>query len=230
MLSVYADCIVTVNTKITVIYRVIQCSLVRRYQYFRRTFLSWRCGHRNVTMFSPYYTVTHPRRNKSSGKIIVLYILIYTVACRPVTEKLTTKQHPLLGNRLLISKYTQLVLSNAFENKHILTDTIGVLQWTVFSTRSVPRCYTEDNWSKIRERVVVKSVKRRLSRCSWRIPTVRSRYQGTTDENTAGWEDLVCAAVICKLCELTMTLWLSVVTSRVVKWSINPIFNPKPRL
>jgi hypothetical protein len=37
----------------------------------------------------------------------------------------TTKQHPLLGNRFLISKYTQPILSNAFTNKRIPTETIG---------------------------------------------------------------------------------------------------------
>jgi hypothetical protein len=67
------------------------------------------------------------------------------VACRPVT----TKQHPLLSNRFLISGYTQPLLSNAFENKHLPTEIIGVQKWTVFSKRSVPRCYKEDNWSNL---------------------------------------------------------------------------------
>jgi hypothetical protein len=44
------------------------------------------------------------------------------------TSKQTTKQHPLLGNRLLISKYTQPLRSNAFANKHVPTETIGIQQ------------------------------------------------------------------------------------------------------
>jgi hypothetical protein len=40
-------------------------------------------------------------------------------------------------------------------------------------------------------------------------------------------EDLVCALVICKVWKLPMALELSVTTSRVLKWSINPISNPK---
>jgi hypothetical protein len=39
----------------------------------------------------------------------------------------TAEQHPLL-DRFLISKYTQPLLSNAFANKHIPTETIGVQQ------------------------------------------------------------------------------------------------------
>jgi hypothetical protein len=42
------------------------------------------------------------------------------------------------------------------------------------------------------------SVKRRLGECSRRIPTVRSRHQETTGEDTAGLKDLVCAVVISK--------------------------------
>jgi hypothetical protein len=41
--------------------------------------------------------------------------------------------------------------------------------------------------------------------------------------------DLVCALVNCKLWKLATAPQLSVVTSRVLKWSINPISNPKPR-
>jgi hypothetical protein len=42
-----------------------------------------------------------------------------------MTSNQTRKQHPLLGNRFLISKYTQLLPSNAFTNKHIPMETIG---------------------------------------------------------------------------------------------------------
>jgi hypothetical protein len=44
----------------------------------------------------------------------------------------TMKQHPLLGNRFLISKFTQPLLSNAFTKKHVPTATIGVQKLSVF--------------------------------------------------------------------------------------------------
>jgi hypothetical protein len=69
-----------------------------------------------------------------------------------------TKQHPLLGSRFLISKYMQPLLRNAFANKRV--------QREIYI-------------------YVGESVKRRFCRCSLRIPTVRSRYQGTTGEGTA---------------------------------------------
>jgi hypothetical protein len=56
----------------------------------------------------------------------------------------TSKQHSSLGNRFLISKYTQPILSNAFANKHVPTET-KYNRGTVFSTRSVPRCYNQDS-------------------------------------------------------------------------------------
>jgi hypothetical protein len=40
--------------------------------------------------------------------------------------------------------------------------------------------------------------------------------------------DFVSALVICKVWRLAMELQLSVVTSCVLNWSINPISNPKP--
>jgi hypothetical protein len=69
--------------------------------------------------------------------------LANTVACRPVAAKQTTKQHPLLGNTFLISRYTQPLLSNAFANRHVPTEKIGVQEWTVFSTLSVTSVITE---------------------------------------------------------------------------------------
>jgi hypothetical protein len=67
------------------------------------------------------------------------------------TSKQTAKQHPLLGKKFLISKYMQPLMSNAFTNKHIPTETIGVQQQTMFSTRSVPRCYNRDRFGSSRE-------------------------------------------------------------------------------
>jgi hypothetical protein len=65
-----------------------------------------------------------------------------------MTLEQTMKQHPPLGNRFLISKNMQLLLSNAFTNKHVHKEMIEVQQWTVFSALSMPVCYKEDNWSK----------------------------------------------------------------------------------
>jgi hypothetical protein len=59
---------------------------------------------------------------------------------------------------------------------------------------------------------------------------VRSRNQATTSEDTAGWKDLACALEICEVWKLTLVLWLSVITSCVLKWSINPMSHLKPRL
>jgi hypothetical protein len=53
-----------------------------------------------------------------------------------------------------------------------------------------------------------------------------NRYQATTGEDTADWEDLVRAVVNCRVCEIAITLQLLVVTFR--KSSINPITNSNP--
>jgi hypothetical protein len=64
-----------------------------------------------------------------------------------------------------------------------------------------------------------------------RKPSIRgtsaigSRYW-TTGEDTADWEELVCAVVNCRVCELVISLWLLVVT--FCGSSINPIINPNP--
>jgi hypothetical protein len=42
-----------------------------------------------------------------------------------MTSEQTVEQHSLLGNRFLISKYTQPLLGNACANKHVLMETIG---------------------------------------------------------------------------------------------------------
>jgi hypothetical protein len=60
--------------------------------------------------------------------------------CWVVTSKQTTKQHLLLGNRFLISKYTRTLLGGAFADRHVPMKMIGGNNgWTVFSTWSVPR-------------------------------------------------------------------------------------------
>jgi hypothetical protein len=55
---------------------------------------------------------------------------------------------------------------------------------------------------------------------------VRIRYEATTGEDTADWEKLSCAVVICKLYISVRLLELLVVTS--CKISINPVTNPNP--
>jgi hypothetical protein len=45
-----------------------------------------------------------------------------------MTLKQTLKQHPLLVNRFLTSKYMQPLLSNAFANKCVPMEAIGVQQ------------------------------------------------------------------------------------------------------
>jgi hypothetical protein len=55
---------------------------------------------------------------------------------------------------------------------------------------------------------------------------IGSRYQTMTGEHTADWEDLVRAAVYCRVCELAIALSLLVVT--ICKCSVNPITNPNP--
>jgi hypothetical protein len=56
------------------------------------------------------------------------------------------EKHLLLGNGFLISKYTQLLLSYTFTNKHVPMATnphatIAELLETAFSTQSMPRGY-----------------------------------------------------------------------------------------
>jgi hypothetical protein len=54
-----------------------------------------------------------------------------------------------------------------------------------------------------------------------------SRYQATTGEDTAEQtEELVCAVVNYRVCELAIALQFFVVT--IWKYSINPITNPNP--
>jgi hypothetical protein len=52
------------------------------------------------------------------------------------------------------------------------------------------------------------------------------RHQATTGEDTEDWEDLVCAVVKCRVCELMIVLLLLVVT--ICKYSVNPITYPNP--
>jgi hypothetical protein len=51
---------------------------------------------------------------------------------------------------------------------------------------------------------------------------VESRYQTTTGEDTADWEDLVCAVVKCSVFEVTIALDFIVVT---ICKSVNPVTN-----
>jgi hypothetical protein len=60
----------------------------------------------------------------------------------------------------------------------------------------------------------------------WETPAAGSRYQATTGEDTADWEDLVCAVLNCRMCEWAIALLLLAVP--ICKSSINPITNPNP--
>jgi hypothetical protein len=53
-------------------------------------------------------------------------------------------------------------------------------------------------------------------------------HQTKTGEDTADWEDLACAVVNCKVCELVTALQSLVLISCVHKCWINPITNPNP--
>jgi hypothetical protein len=55
---------------------------------------------------------------------------------------------------------------------------------------------------------------------------VGSRYQPTTGDDTANWEDLMHAVVNCKECEIANALKSLIVTS--FKSSVIPITNPIP--
>jgi hypothetical protein len=56
---------------------------------------------------------------------------------------------------------------------------------------------------------------------SWGMYGVESRYQATTGEDTADWEDLVRAVMNCRVCELAIALYLLVVT--ICKCSISAV-------
>jgi hypothetical protein len=102
--------------------------------------------------------------------------------------------------------------------------------WSVFQFLTVGRDITITltlTFTLVSREFLKKSVKRRLGRCSWRIPTLRSPYQVTAVENTADWKDLECSVVTCKLYKLAEAPNLSVVANRVLKWSINTISGPK---
>jgi hypothetical protein len=67
-----------------------------------------------------WFVACHHGVKKKSETCFLAYYSVWT--CYWVmTSKQTTKQNLLLGNRSLISKYTQLSLSNAFANKHFST-------------------------------------------------------------------------------------------------------------
>jgi hypothetical protein len=87
----------------------------------------------------------------------------------------------------------------------------------------VPRCYKQGTSSELsqllgRQSTVRESVKRRFGRCSW---SVRRRYRERSNEDTVSWKILACAVVFCKVLSSAMMLSLSIVTSLVLKWSIN---------
>jgi hypothetical protein len=71
-----------------------------------------------------------------------------------------------------------------------ITFLLQLIQMTIeelFSMWSVSRCYKQG--TRLKLSLLREAVKRGLQRGSWRIPTVRSRYEGTAGENT-GWKML----------------------------------------
>jgi hypothetical protein len=66
--------------------------------------------------------------------------------------------------------------------------TDGLQQWKPgVSTWSVPRCYKQRTKS-VQLSSAREAVKRGLERVKLKNPTVRSSYQETTSEDTAGWK------------------------------------------
>jgi hypothetical protein len=108
---------------------------------------------------------------------------------KAMAGKRTMERRPLLGSRFLISKNWRPLLWNGSVNtfpRQLLRE------WTVLYARAVPRSYKEDSGgnqvSTVREYSSVGrelAIQRWLERGSWRISTVRSRYQGTASEDTA---------------------------------------------
>jgi hypothetical protein len=70
---------------------------------------------------------------------------------------------------------------------------------TVFSVRSMPRCYKQDSWSNelvVRQSPAGKNV----------ITEAEVRHEETNGEDTADRKDLVRAVVNCRICELAIAL------------------------
>jgi hypothetical protein len=115
------------------------------------------------------------------------------VARQQISKIINKTRRPLLGNGSV----------NTFPRQRIT-----IQEWTVLSARAVPRSYKEDNWGdqintlwksevmsqgqlvkgQLEESWKGAAIQRGLERGSWRISTVRSRYQGTAGEDTAGWK------------------------------------------
>jgi hypothetical protein len=76
-------------------------------------------------------------------------------------SKQATEQHLLIGNRFLMSKYTQQLLSIAFANKHVPMETIGMQNEQCFIHDLYQNVIRSTIGARVRE-----SVKRRLSQCS----------------------------------------------------------------
>jgi hypothetical protein len=119
----------------------------------------------------------------------------------------------------------QLLLSNGFANKHIFTVKIeNSNRGTVFSVRSVPRCYKQDSDVKT---VWVELVE---SCYSWGRGHFGNPEQGNRPQLEAVIKQplgktekaLMCAGA----CSSVRLSWLFVVT--FCKCSINPITNPNP--
>jgi hypothetical protein len=81
-------------------------------------------------------------------------------------------------------------------DKQVPAATVKAQQWRYYWKQSflwwsVPRGYNEDNWSKNRQ-LEGKCHSKKTWPGSRGVAIVRSRYQATASEDTAGWKDLVC--------------------------------------
>jgi hypothetical protein len=98
----------------------------------------------------------------------------------------------LLGNDCETIKYTTVLLSNGFANKHVRTATNGNNnKETVFSVRSVLTCYKQDRWSN--------ALAVRLSPTGKNVSTEAEDIAGirpkATTEVIENLEDFICVVV-----------------------------------
>jgi hypothetical protein len=123
------------------------------------------------------------------------------VACRPVA-----RQRPL--EKLL----RQPLLSNGFTKKHVCTATTGSRnRGTVFSVRSVPRCYKQDS-------VSVESSG----------SGGRGQFENPEEGAFRRWKRLPCSGYYSDIWSVQISETIIVVVVTFCKGSINPITNPNP--
>jgi hypothetical protein len=100
-------------------------------------------------------------------------------------------------------------IARQWHNKHVSVatntpTTTEELQEEIFSVRSVPGLYNEDQWEKLvsRESEVTVGCENRTRR----ISTVRSHCQAIASKERTNQEHLVCATVFCRACKLVSVM------------------------